>query len=404
MSEDSQPRTTKRRSLRRASSHSWAEIDLAAVRHNVRAVKGLLGGECHLWAVVKAGAYGHGAVPTARAALDAGADGLAVSSLGEASQLRRAGIGAPILHLGPGEPRSARRILRLDVVQSVCTEPVVRALSRAAQRLSALAKVHLKIDTGMGRLGVSPEGAATFARLIAELPQMRLTGAFSHLATADADDPEYALAQFERFQEALRAIDDAGLGVSMRHLANSAGALRFPDMRLEAVRAGLLIYGIRPDSPGLAPLDLRPALTWKTRVAFVHRLPAGSPISYGRTYITPHECDIGVLPVGYADGYPRSASNRARVLVRGRPCSVVGVICMDHTMVDLGPAGGARIGDEVVLVGRQGNSCVTANQLAQWAGTVVHEVPTAIGRRVKRVYRGAKRALDPSLGPEGEGR
>lgn len=403
MSENSQPCTSQPKAPRSPGTHSWAEVDLAAVRHNVRAVKALLGERSHLWAVVKAGAYGHGAVPTARAAVEAGADGLAVSCLSEAAELRKAGISVPVLHLGAGEPRSAQRILRLGVVQAVCTRALVQALSRAAERLGEPAKVHLKIDTGMGRFGVSPDEAAAFASFIAGLPQVRLMGVFSHLATADSEDPAYALAQFARFQHAVRTIAQSGLQVGMRHLTNSAATLRFPDMCLDGVRTGLLIYGIRPDSPGLAQLDLRPALTWKSRIAFLHRIPAGSPISYGGTYVTPRECNIGVLPLGYADGYPRSASNRAHVLVRGRRCPVVGVVCMDHVMIDLSLAQDAGIGEEVVLVGRQGNSRVSPNELAQWAGTVVHEVPTVIGRRVKRVYLDPKQPLDPGLGSEGEG-
>jgi alanine racemase len=187
----------------------------------------------------------------------------------------------------------------------------------------------------------------------------------------------------------------------VRHLANSAAALRFPEMLLDGVRAGLLMYGIQPDAPDLAPLDLRPAMSWKTRLSYLHRLPAGSPVSYGCTYVTERESLVGVLPLGYADGYPRSASNHAHVLLRGQPCPVIGVVCMDHMMIDATQAEGAEVGDEAVLLGRQGNSAITANRLAEWAGTVVHEVPTVIGRRVKRVYVDGERPLDPGLDPRG---
>jgi alanine racemase len=222
------------------------------------------------------------------------------------------------------------------------------------------------------------------------------------LATAESDDRTFAMTQYERFRSALQAIAGAGIPIGTRHLANSAGTLRFPDMRLDAVRTGLLVYGIRPDAPDLESLDLRPALCWKTRLAFLQHLAAGSPVSYGGTYVTERDSLIGVLPLGYADGYPRSASNRAHVLVRGRPCPVVGVVCMDHLMIDATDVGEAQIGDEATLVGRQGKARITANQLAGWADTVVHGVPTAIGRRVKRLHLDHGQPLDPGPGMESE--
>ena len=402
MTDHSQAHTNEEEALRRPSSHSWVEIDLGSIRHNVRAVKEFIGPQRHLWAVVKANAYGHSAVPTATAALEAGADGLAVSCLNEAAELRvDAGIRAPLLLLAPGEPRAAAWVVRLDIVQTACYEDMVEALSQAAQRLEKPGRVHLKVDTGMGRLGVRPERAAEFAAFIAARPGLRLEGVFSHLATAEAEDPSYASLQFTRYQEAVSAIAEAGISPGMRHLANSAATLRFPEMLLDGVRAGLLIYGIRPEAPDLAPLELRPALSWKTQVGFLQWLAAGCAVSYGGTYVTPRECLVGVVPVGYADGYPRQASNRSHVLLRGRLCPVIGVVCMDHMMIDATPAGKPTVGDEVVLLGRQGNSAITANHLAQWASTVVHEVPTVIGRRVKRVYLDREQPLDPGPGPRG---
>jgi alanine racemase len=382
----------------RPTSHSWAEIDLAAVRHNTRALRRLLGNQSFIWAVVKADAYGHGAVPVARAALEGGASGLAVACLAEAAELREAGIAEPVLHLAAGDPETADRIVGLELVQTICGEAMARALSRSAQDLGTSASAHLKIDTGMGRLGVHPGEAVSLARTIDSLPGVELTGVFSHLATAEADDPSYALTQCDRFHSALRGIASAGIGTGIRHLANSTATLRFSDMRFDGVRAGLLIYGIRPDAPDLEPLDMRPALTWTTRVAFLHELPSGSPVSYGCTYVTSRDSLVGVLPIGYADGYPRAASNRARVLVRGHLCPVIGVVCMDHMMIDATDAAGAEVGDEAILLGRQGKAGITANQLAEWAGTVVHEVPTVIGRRVQRVHFDQGRPVDPGIG------
>jgi alanine racemase len=374
-------------SLHRPSSHSWVEIDLAAIRHNVGAIKRFLGPSRWLWAVVKADAYGHGAEIVANVALEAGADGVAVSCLNEAAELRMdARIRAPLLVLAPGDTRAAAWMVRLDIIQTACSAPMVQALSRAAERLGKPARVHLKIDTGMGRIGVRPEQAVEFATFLTGLPGIKLEGVFSHLATAESPDPAYAHRQFGHFQDVLAQLHGAGIPLGMRHTANSAATLRFPDMLLDGVRAGLLIYGIMPDAPELARVNLRLALSWKTQLSFLHRAPAGSAISYGSTYVADRDCTIGVLPLGYADGYPRQASNRSRVLLGGRECPVVGVVCMDHLMVDVSAVPEARIGDEVVLIGRQGNAAITANQLAAWAGTTVHEVPTVIGHRVKRVY------------------
>ena len=374
-------------SLQRPSSHSWVEVELDAIRHNVRTTKRFIGPSRWLWAVVKANGYGHGAETIAKAALEACADGVAVSCLNEAAELRmEARIRAPLLVLAPGDTRAAVWMVRLDMIQTACSSAMVEALSRAAQRLDKPARVHLKIDTGMGRIGVPPDQAVDFAAFLSGLPGIKMEGVFSHLATAESPDECYGRLQFQRFREALDRLAAAGIALGMRHLANSAAALRFPEMLFDGVRAGLLIYGITPDAPGLAPLDLRPALSWKTQLSFLHRVPAGGSVSYGCTFVAPRDCTVGVLPLGYADGYPRQASNRSRVLVRGRECPVIGAVCMDHMMIDASEVEGAQIGDEAVLVGRQGKAAITANQLAAWAGTVVHEVPTVIGRRVKRVY------------------
>ena len=367
-------------------SPSWVEVSLDAIRHNVRETARLVGEGCGVWAVVKANAYGHGALEVARAALEAGAVGLAVASTDEAAALRRSGICGPILVLSAGDPAAAADMVQLGVTQTLCTTEMAEALAAAARQIGRPASVHVKVDTGMGRLGVLPENALAFVGSVCATPELRLEGVFSHLATAEDSDESYAREQFARFQRVLADLAAAGVGAGVRHIANSAATLRFPMMRLDVVRVGLLTYGIDPGAAGAQPIDLRPALTWKTRLAFTKRVPAGTCVSYGRTYTTDAERSLGVLPVGYADGYPRHASNRAKVLVRGRLCPVVGVVCMDHVIVDVTSAPGAAVGDEVILVGRQGNATITANQLAEWADTVVHHIPTAIGSRAARVY------------------
>jgi alanine racemase len=280
----------------------------------------------------------------------------------------------------------AGRAVRLGLTQTVCVEETIRALSRAAQQVDRQVGVHLKLDTGMGRLGVDPSEAVRFALVIAESPGVRLEGIFSHLATAEADDEAYARLQFVRYEAAVRGVREAGIEPGMRHIANSAATVRFPEMRLDGIRTGLLIYGIPPEAGGQGPLELQPALTWKTRVAFARTVPAGSSISYGRTYHTRQTAVIATLPIGYADGYPRRASNRGQVFLRGRRCPIVGTVCMDYMMIDTTPAGGVSLGDEVVLLGEQGSERITAHDLAVSAETCVHEVSTVIGRRVGRTY------------------
>jgi len=371
---------------RQLHSSSWVEVDLGAIRGNVRLLQQLISPTCGIWAVIKANAYGHGAVPASLAALQGGAAGLAVASYAEATELRKAGLEAPILLLSPGAPKLASRVVQKNLIQTVCTPEMVQALSRAAQRLNRPAQAHLKIDTGMGRLGVRPEAAAEFAAFICGQPGLHLQGVFSHLATAETSDASYAERQYTQFNHALSDIAALGINPGVRHLANSAAALRFPHMRLDRVRTGLLVYGIYPERCEGQSLGFRSALTWKTRLAFTQKLPAGSPVSYGGTHVTRGDCVTGVLPLGYADGYPRRASNRASVLLNGRLCPVIGRVCMDHVIIDLTAAGPAMLGDEVVLLGSQGKSKITANNLAQWAETCVHEITTVIGPRVARIY------------------
>jgi len=377
-------------------SPSWVEVDLAAVRHNVAALRTLIA-PAQVIAVVKADAYGHGAVPVARAAQQAGAAALAVASLQEGLELRQAGLTGPLLLLHAGRPEEAGEAVAHHLTQTLCRLEVAGALSAAAAP-DRPARVHLKLDTGMGRLGLRPEEVADFARAAFSLPGLELTGVFSHLATAEEPDTTYARLQFARYQQGLAELD---LSPGVRHLANSAGALAFPEMRFDAVRTGLIVYGLDPIA-GQEILPLRPALAWKTRVAFLRTLPAGCCISYGRTYTTPGERLVGVLPLGYADGFPRHISNRASVLVRGVRCPTLGTVCMDHVVVDLTPAGDVRVGEEVVLIGPQGADRITANEVAEWAGTVVHEIPTRLGPRVRRCHLHQDPASDGEHQPRGD--
>jgi len=366
------------------SAGSWLEIDLEAVKDNVVEIQRHIGERCQVGAVVKADGYGHGAVPVGKAALEGGAGWLIVLSAGEGETLRKAGIKAPIFVLGAGLPSQAEQAVSNDLAHAVCTMEMARALSDAAVRMGKPARVHLKVDTGLGRLGVEPEEAMEFARKIGGLPGIRVEGIFSHLSASDSD-PVYSERQFSVFQKVCSQLEAAGMGGLVRHIANSGGTLRYPSMHLDLVRPGLLIYGLAPS--GEVPIALRPALAWKARIYFGKKVPAGRRISYAGTYVTRRATNIAVALAGYADGYARALSNRASALVRGRRVPVAGRICMDQFLLDLGdePAG---VGEEVVLIGRQGTEEIRANEVAGWRGTSVYEVVTSVNKRVPRVYFG----------------
>lgn len=362
-----------------------AEIDLTAVQDNVRAARRAVGPVVQIVAVVKADAYGHGAVPVARAVLASGADRLAVALPEEGVALRRAGLAAPILVLGPTPPEAARAIVRHGLEQAVADLALAEALSRRAAAGGGLVPVHLKVDTGMARLGFSPKEALPMAMRIAALPGIELVGLMTHLATADAPDPGYAREQLRRFTEVSAQLAASGIRPTLRHAANSAAVLRFPQAHLDMVRPGLMLYGC-PPVPEARPL-LRPALRLRTEVAALRDLPRGAGISYGLTYTAPRDMRVATLPIGYADGFSRLLSNRGEVLVGGRRAPVVGRVCMDMIMVDVTDVPDIRVGAEAVLLGRQGREEIAADELADRIGTVSYEVLCGIGKRVPRVYR-----------------
>lgn len=367
----------------------WAEVDLGAIAHNVGELIRVKDPRAKLMAVVKANGYGHGAVPVARTALAAGAEWLGVAIVAEALELRRAGLTAPVLILGFTPPEQSEAVVAADISQTVDTVEAARALSEAATRLGRSAKVHLKVDTGMGRLGVTPDDdGLAVARAIADLPGLAMEGVFTHFATADAADKGYAHRQFSRFTEFLSRLEAAGLRFRIKHAANSAALIELPETHLDLVRAGIAIYGLYPSDEVERRVDLRPAMSVKARIAHLKEVPAGTGLSYGQTFVTGHASSVATLPIGYADGYPRSLSSRGIVLVRGRRAPVIGRVCMDQCLVDVTDVPGVGPGDEVVLLGRQGDEAVTADDLARLEGTINYEVVCAITARVPRVYRG----------------
>ncbi len=374
----------KRRVFLSRERPTWVEIDLSAIGENVRRLKEIAH-PAALMAVLKADAYGHGAIRTARTALLHGADYLATACLGEAVALRRQGISAPILILGFTPPWQAPEIVRYDLTATVYSLDLVRHLSRAVHALGrGPARVQVKVDTGMGRLGLLPPDVPPFIEAVRAIPEIEVEGIFTHFACADAPDPSPTWRQIERFNAVLDQISHDGWRPRYVHAANSAAIFRFPEARYTMVRSGIALYGLDPSSQVRCPEGFHPALTFKTLVAQVKELPAGSPVSYGGTFVTQRPSRIAVLPVGYGDGFRRSPQNWHEVLVHGRRVPIVGVVCMDMCMVDVTDVPGVRVGDEVVLIGRQGQDEITVAEVAQKLGTISYEVVTQILARVPR--------------------
>lgn len=367
---------------------AWADVDLDAIRHNVEHLRTVVAPSA-LWAVVKADGYGHGAIEVAQAAVDAGAQGLCVALVSEGIELRAAGIDVPILVLSEQPTDAVDDIVRFRLMATVYTAPFIEALAAAARARGVDGlPVHLKIDTGMQRVGVSIDRAAEVAASIeSNTPTLRLVGVFTHLAMADEPDDDFTGVQLDRFDAALAALSlPSGVLV---HIANSAGALAHPDARRSFVRAGIAIYGISPGH-GVDPLcrELRPALSLRARVSHVKRVTAGSRISYGLRHTFEHDTTVATVPIGYADGVPRRLfAVGGEVLIRGRRRPIVGVVTMDQLMVDCGDDA-VVVGDDVVLIGHQdgvlGSERVVATDWADLLDTIGYEIVCGIGSRVPR--------------------
>jgi alanine racemase len=362
-----------------------ADIDLDAIQYNVRALRKLIP-EAQLMAVVKADGYGHGAVPVARAALEAGASWLGIAAMEEGAALRAAGITAPALIFGYVPPAQASAVIAHDLRPALFDLPFARALSDAAQAAGHRAPVHLKADTGMGRIGKRTQEIVAFAREVAALPGIEIEGIFTHLATADEPENDYAARQLETFDSILSDLKAAGIDPSLKHACNSAGIMLHPEGHHDLVRAGIALYGLPPDPGVVWPVALKPALTWRTEVALVKTVEAGTPVSYGCTYRAPARERIATLPVGYADGLFRLLSNKGEVLIHGRRCPIVGRVCMDQTMVRVPDDIDVQPGDQVILIGEQDGERITASDMARTIGTINYEIVCAISRRVPRIY------------------
>lgn len=367
----------------------WSEINMHALAHNIRQIRSVIRPQAELMAVVKANAYGHGAEQVARTALANGATQLGVARVSEGLELRKASINAPILVLGYTVPEEYPLLLENNLIQTVYNLEIAHDLSAIASRAKQKAPVHIKIDTGMGRLGFLPDSSGMRDILnIARLPYLELAGIFTHFATADSREKSYARRQWQNFTCLLTKLAQDGIEFPCRHAANSAATLDMPETHLDMVRVGIALYGVWPSNEvANRQLDLQPVMTVKSRIAHIKQVPANFVVSYGATYITPAPTVIASIPVGYADGYCRLLSSRGEVLIHGQRAPVIGRVCMDQFMVDAGGILDARQGDEVVLLGCQDSEEITADEIAEKIDTISYEVLCSINcHRVPRYY------------------
>ncbi len=366
---------------------TFAEIDLEAARKNLRAVCRLVGETTKVLAVVKADAYGHGVNEIAKAFEEERLECFGVASLDEAGNLRRLGIKRPILVLGQILPEEAAGVFKFNVIQTVSDLNLVKALNKIAERKNKISRVHIKVDTGMGRLGFWHKEAIRFVREIKRLKHMFIDGIFTHLSSAD-EDVDFTNQQIRDFRTLIGELKREGIDIPNIHIANSMAVIGFKDSHMNLVRPGLMLYGIYPKEEVKRHIKLEPVMSLKTRIIFLKEVPPGRSISYGRTYITKKRTKIATIPIGYGDGYLRGLSNKAWVLIRGHRAPIVGRICMDLSMVDVGNIPDAKVGDEVVLIGRQGKESISAEELARLSDTIPYEIVCSVGRRVPRIYIG----------------
>lgn len=369
---------------------TWAEVDLKALEHNVQEISQHLKPGCQLMAMVKANAYGHGVIPVAKRVLEAGASWLAVATVDEALQLVEDGISAPTLVLGYIEPAHATVVVEHNLRATVFSREQAAALGAAAINLGKTARIHLKVDTGMGRLGMLADQAGLAeAVAIAHTPGVEVEGIYTHLPVADIADKTTAWHQAALYQQFITDLEtEAAITIPIQHLGNSAIILDMPELQFDMVRAGIILYGLYPSAEvDRQEVKLQEVMRFLTHVAYIKEVPAGYGIGYGHTYVTSRPTMVATLPVGYADGYPRHLSNRGVVGIGGRTAPVIGRVCMDQIMVDVTDLPPVAVGDEVVIFGREADG-VTAETLAELAGTISYELVTMVSSRVPRQHKG----------------
>ena len=359
-------------------------MDLKAIQHNFRQVRRFVSPQVKVLTVVKANAYGHGLLPVARALTEAGSDLLAVANVAEAAALRQAGIAGRILVLGQLLPDEAPLVVRHRLTQTIGDLGAAKALSRAVSSEEKPVSIHLKVDTGMGRYGVWHEEAVSLFRRLVELPGLTCDGLFTHLSSA-GQNAQATEEQLLHFGQLIQRLEKARLPVGIRHAANSVGMLRFPESHWDLVRTGLLIYGASPVKDS-QPIEIRPALSLKSRIRFLKALQPGQTVSYGATWKAERRSLVATVSVGYAHGYVRALSNKSHLLVRGARAPVIGRITMEDLMCDVTEVPGVQVGDEVVLIGRQGREQITAEELARHARTIPYEILVGLSPSIPRRY------------------
>ncbi len=371
-----------------------AEIDLDAIGNNVREIRKKIEPQTKMLAVVKADAYGHGALEVSKVCLYNGADWLGIATCDEGVSLRKNNIFVPILILGYTVESQLDTVIKYDLTQTVYSAEMAQQVSQAAVKLNKTAKVHIKIDTGMGRIGFMPTlSSLDEIEKIFSLPNIEVTGIFTHFATADETDKTFTHEQYKRFRFVTDALYEKGHTNLIRHCANSGAILDMPELQMDMVRAGIILYGLLPSGEVSKDINLKPAMSLKTQISYVKEVEAGVSIGYGRKYYTDKPSKIATIPIGYADGYSRNFSNKARVIVNGCYANVVGNVCMDQTMIDVSHIENVKMGDCVIVMGTCGDLCVSAEELAGLNTTINYEILCNVGKRVPRVYVKNNRVL-----------
>jgi len=362
-------------------------IDLDALRWNFRQARKKVAPGVKILSVVKANAYGHGAPEVARLLAQEGSDAFGVATVEEGAELRKTGISSPVVILPGVYPEQLEEIRENRLTPAICEPMMLRELENTVRKRGVSLSFHLKVDTGMGRIGFPASEIDSWLPELQNLKALRFEGLFSHFSQAENVEGNYTLKQLEIFHRVVERVRGAGHRPSLIHLANSASVITLPDAHFSLVRPGLMLYGVYPGPEMIHQISLKPVLSWKTRIFQLKKLPKGSSVSYGRTFVTKRESLIATLPVGYADGYPRLLSNCGAVLVGGKRAPIVGRVCMDLTMVDVTDIEKIKQGDEVVLLGKQERESISADEMAGWAETISYEIFTSISARVPRIYQ-----------------
>ncbi|MGA1839637.1 MAG: alanine racemase [bacterium] len=364
-----------------------AVIDIAALSHNLKVIRDRIGQGRRLLAVVKANAYGHGALKVSNYLQKMGVDMLGVAYTEEGVALRKVGISLPILVMAGTLPEQIEIAIESDLILAISDMDTIRALSDMAFRMKRNVKIHIKIDTGMGRLGFRFENAVEAIVSICSLPNVTIEGIFTHLSTSEESDHSYTHYQTSRFRQLVESVSSHFSPLPILHMGNSAAVIQHPETYFDMVRVGIMLYGLAPVPELQKKLPICPILSLKTRIIHIKNASKGSSLSYGRSYICQSDKTIAVIPIGYSDGLARCMSGRIHVLIRGVKVPVVGTICMDMALIDITGLEGIRVGDEVVLIGSHGEESITAHDWASWQGTIPYEILCAIGPRVPRIYQ-----------------